>query len=250
MTISSPTELFSLRRPTKWGQRNVGVVLLIALLSAGCGEQAASRSSDGSATVPPPKASSQALDLEPATAPGLAEAVMTHLDDKHAKVLGGIQNKNEGWTAADFEVETHGKTVELRLFVASIEETTKRTDPAKTGECPTSPTKLYCRIERVPDGSYVTLEASTEDIVGGEMTPGFSANVGSGRETRRGHYIVLVSEILPTREKAFVEMTGLPVPVEVLKAIATDARLGPRTTPALNRAGKRDFQRLFDVMPG
>lgn len=250
MTISSPIGLFSLRRPTKSVQRNLGVVLLVASLSAGCGEQSASRSSDGSATVPIATASSQALDLEPATAPGLAAAVMTHLHDKHAKVLGGIQNKNEGWTAADFEVETNGKAVELRLFVASIKETIKRTDPAKTGECPTSPTKLYCRIEKAPDGSYVTLEASTEDIVGGEMTPGFSANVGSGRDTRRGHYIVLVSEILPTREKALVEMTGLPVPVEVLKAIATDPRVGPRTTPALNRAGKGDFQRLFDVMPG
>ena len=250
MTISRPTELFSLRRPTKSVQRNVVVGLLIALLSAGCGEQAASRSSDGSPTVPTATASSQALDLEPATAPGLAAAVMTHLHDKHAKVLGGIQNKNEGWTAADFEVQTHGKTVELRLFVASVEKITKRTDPPKTGECPTSPTKVYCRIEKAPDGSYVTLEASTEDIVGGEMTPGFSANVGSGRDTRRGHCIVLVSELLPTREKALVEMTGLPVPVEVLKAIATDPRVGPRTTPALNRSGKKDFQRLFDVMPG
>ena len=152
MTPFKPTGLFTLHRPSKSVQRNVALVLSTALLSAGCAEQTASRSRDGSVTVPSPAVSSEALDLEPATAPGLAAAVMTHLHDKHARVLGGSQNKGEKYMAADFEVESHGKPVELRLFVASVEQTTKRTGPPKTGKCPTSQTKLYCRIEKATDG--------------------------------------------------------------------------------------------------
>ena len=104
---------------------------------------------------------------------------------------------------------------------------------------------LYCRFEKAPDGSPVGLQASTEDITGGEFSKGFSADVMHRRERS----LVLVSEVLPTRKKAFVEMTHLPVPVEVLEAIATDPRVGPRTTPELNRAGKRAFPKVFDERP-
>lgn len=103
-------------------------------------------------------------------------------------------------------MKTAKRTVELRLFITSAVRPTKKADEPPPKSRPTSEVVLSCRTEKAPDGSSVTLQASTEDITGGAFGKGFSADVIHLRD----HSAALVSEILPTRDKAFVEMTDLP----------------------------------------
>ena len=102
---------------------------MTAVLSAACGGHTPSRSIDASpgqsSTAPLSSATnpSRSANVAPATAPGLAEAVMRHLRGQHAEVVGGGQNRDDGWTMVEFEAKTPGRTVELRLFVTNVEMT-------------------------------------------------------------------------------------------------------------------------------
>jgi hypothetical protein len=112
----------------------------------------------------------------------------------------GIRNKDEGWIAVDFEVKTPGRTTELNVFAANVGKSTSQVDGPFSGRCARNEVVLHCRIDKAADGSPVALQASTEDITGGVFGKGFSADVIHVQD----HATVLVSEILPKRNKPFV----------------------------------------------
>jgi hypothetical protein len=194
--------------------------LLLALpLMAACGN--------------PEQARDARVRLEPATVGGLAAAVLTHLDRDSTTSTGGNGNAHEKWKAVDFEVEADGLVVPVSVMVTEYTEETGR--PSADDLCSEDDqASLGCRVDELDDGTSVGFLASTEDVTGGILRRGFIAMVAHLRDDEA----VLVMEELPSRDPHLVDLTRLPVDVDVLEEIATDPLVGTRTSPELNAAGR------------
>ena len=81
------------------------LAISIPLGLASCGTATSSASSDG---------------LEPATVPGLAAAVMTHLDRDAVRYPNGSGNEYEKWQAVQMRVKVGTRAVPLDVMVSEL----------------------------------------------------------------------------------------------------------------------------------
>src|SRR5215218_9185169 len=104
--------------------RTAAVVVagILASLVTGCG--ASSPGSDGASAT---------AAVEPATVPGLAAAVLSHLEDRQVEPRGGSRNPDEGWMAVDVDVEAAGGAVPLSVMVMEAGE---ELDLSEVRTCP------------------------------------------------------------------------------------------------------------------
>lgn len=167
-------------------------------------------------------------ELEPATLPGLAAAAYSRFDSQLVGRTSGTHNDSEEWMSVSASVGAPGKPVRLDIFVARPRESTPSDPCADSGYW-----ILSCQSTTADDGSPLFIIASTEDLTGGESTRGFFVFVGHERDDE----VVLVIETLESRKKSYVDLSGLPVDLRILKEIATDPLVGFRTSPEMNRTG-------------
>lgn len=169
-------------------------------------------------------------ELEVATVAGLGVAVLTHVDRSAVSEVSGGRNRREGWMSVGMRVDTGVATVPLDTMVF------RRQDSVEPGAiCDEGGSWiLSCQVTTASDGSVLSVQTSTEDIVGGRSEHGFFVFVVNFRDGE----VVFVMEELDSREPSYLDLTELPVDVEVLKDIATDPYVGVKTTAELNDAGQ------------
>lgn len=175
---------------------------------------------------------------EPATVRGLAAAVYSHLEQDTLSGLGGFRQKQENWMLVSAEVDAADVRVPVDTMV--LEDRATREERAQREQGCAEELKnswiLRCEDRTAPDGSAVQVLASTEDLTGGRLSRGFVLFVVNFRDDDE---VVVAMEQLPTRDAEYLEMTGLPVGVDVLVDIVTDPLVGFETTAELNAAGER-----------
>lgn len=194
-------------------------VAVVLLFLGGCGSAERSPTSSGT-------------DLEPATVRGLAAAVLTHLDPERVGSTTGNSNDDEHWMGVQTEVEVADAVVPLSVMVSGYADDGAR--PSASQVCEADPAALSCRTRPLDDGSFVVFLTSTEDLTGGILETGLVAYVAHYRDDSA----VMAMEDVPSRKRHHVDMTRLPVDVQVLEAIVTDPMVGRHTSPELNDAGE------------
>jgi hypothetical protein len=177
-------------------------------------------------------------ETEPATMRGLAAAVYSHLGEEELTGLGGYRQEQENWMLASAKVDAGDLRVPLDTMVLEDRATAEESAQREKGceEELKNSWILRCDDRTAPDGSAVQVLASTEDLTGGRLSEGFVLFVVNFREDDE---VVLVMQQLPSRKAEYLDMTGLPVDVDVLVEIVTDPLVGFETTPELNAAGEQ-----------
>lgn len=203
----------------------------LALYGCGTAEEPATGSgpsaSAGSITPTPPPS-----EMEPATVRGLAAAVRAHIEGASHRDGNGGSNPQERWILATHTILTGHEEVPLTTIVTRHNGT--RAMAAKSCAAP-SESLLSCKTTTAPDGSPLVVAASIQDVTGRRSEHGFYVYVSHYRPQE----IVLVFEELGSRKPSYIDLTGLPVDLKVLKQIAVDPLVGSRTTHQMNEAGSQ-----------